>query len=242
MTTGKGSYIYTPLIEPPASQTTTEFTTSITGQETHDAPYVNAGVRKTDGRYIFTKDSTITTGKDLIVAGAWMSNISAAISTVNQGKTLDIDLNGKNLAIKTKTDVSTTGISSIGKGSKVHIKNAGAISIDAESTNHGQTATLFVNAGGAIHIENGGDNLEDKVLKVRANGNAKTSVAVIKSMNGVTGVESNITIDGLVDVLADGDDKANGKGANEAVSAVASTIDIGGAFHQRCMGGDPCLR
>ena len=242
VTTGKGSYIYTPLIEPPASQTTTEFTTSITGQETHDAPYVNAGVRKTDGRYIFTKDSTITTGKDLIVAGAWMSNISAAISTVNQGKTLDIDLNGKNLAIKTKTDVSTTGISSIGKGSKVHIKNAGAISIDAESTNHGQTATLFVNAGGAIHIENGGDNLEDKVLKVRANGNAKTSVAVIKSMNGVTGVESNITIDGLVDVLADGDDKANGKGANEAVSAVASTIDIGGGTIRAVNGAWAAIR
>ena len=240
--TGRGSYIYTPLIEPPASQTTTEFTTSITGQETHDAPYVNAGVRKTDGRYIFTKDSTITTGKDLIVAGAWMSNISAAISTVNQGKTLDIDLNGKNLAIKTTTDVSTTGISSIGRGSKVHIKNAGAISIDAESTNHGQTATLFVNAGGAIHIENGGDNLEDKVLKVRANGNAKTSVAVIKSMNGVTGVESNITIDGLVDVLADGDDKANGKGANEAVSAVASTIDIGGGTIRAVNGAWAAIR
>ena len=240
-TTGQGSYVYTPLINPPASQTQSDFTTAITGDETHDTPYVNAGVRKADGRYVFTKDSTITSGKDLIAAGAWMSNISAAISSANKG-TLDLDLSGKNLTIKTKTDVSTTGISSIGKDSKVIVKNAGAISIDAESTNHGQTATLFVNGGGAIHIQNGGSNLEDKVLKVRANGNSKTNVAVVKSMNGVTGVESNITIDGLVDVLADGNDAANGKGANEGVSAVASTIDIGGGTIRAINGAWAAIR
>ena len=241
-TTGQGSYVYTPIVEPPASQTDTAFTTSITGDEAHDTPYTNAGVRKADGQYIFTKDSTITTGKDLIAAGAWMSNISAAVSNASTGKTLDINLNGKNLAIKTVTDVSTTGISAIGKDSKVNIKNAGAISIDAESTNYGQTATLFVNGGGAIHIENSGSDLENKVLKVRANGNYKTNVAVIKSMNGVTGVESNITIDGLVDVLADGNDAANGKGANEAVSAVASTIDIGGGTIRAINGAWAAIR
>ncbi len=241
-TTGQGSYVYTPIVEPPASQTDTAFTTSITGDEAHDTPYTNAGVRKVDGKYVFTKDSTITTGKDLITGGAWMSNISAAVSSANKGKTLDVDLNGRNLTIKTVTDVSTTGITAIGKDSKVNIKNAGAISIDAESTNYGQTATLFVNGGGAIHIENGGSDIENKVLKVRANGNAKTNVAVIKSMNGVGGVESNITIDGLVDVLADGNDAANGKGANEAVSAVASTIDIGGGTIRAINGAWAAIR
>ena len=241
-TTGQGSYVYTPIVEPPAFQTETAFTTSITGDEAHDTPYTNAGVRKVDGKYVFTKDSTITTGKDLIKGGAWMSNISAAVSSANKGKTLDVDLNGRNLTIKTVTDVSTTGITAIGKDSKVNIKNAGAISIDAESTNYGQTATLFVNGGGAIHIENGGSDIENKVLKVRANGNAKTNVAVIKSMNGVGGVESNITIDGLVDVLADGNDAANGKGANEAVSAVASTIDIGGGTIRAINGAWAAIR
>ena len=241
-TTGQGSYVYTPIVEPPAAQTDTAFTTSITGDEAHDTPYTNAGVRKVDGKYVFTKDSTITTGKDLIKGGAWMSNISAAVSSANKGKTLDVDLNGRNLTIKTVTDVSTTGITAIGKDSKVNIKNAGAISIDAESTGGGQTATLFVNGGGAIHIENGGSDIENKVLKVRANGNAKTNVAVIKSMNGVGGVESNITIDGLVDVLADGNDAANGKGANEAVSAVASTIDIGGGTIRAINGAWAAIR
>ena len=237
-TTGQGGYAYTP----EASQTTADFTTSITGKEPHDAPYTDAGVRKSDGKYVFTKDSTITTGKDMISAGAWMSNISAAISNTDKDKPLDIDLGGKNLTVNTKTDVSTTGITAIGKVSEVNIKNAGAISIDAESTNYGQTAALFVNSGGAIHIANDDGNLEDKVLKVRANGNAKRNVAVIKSMNGVTGAESKITIDGLVDVLADGDDATNGKGANEAVSAVASTIDIGGGTIKAAGGAWAAIR
>ena len=238
---GQGGYAYTPAVDLPASQTDTAFTAAITGDEA-DATYMNAGVRKPDGTYAFTKDSTITTGKNLISAGAWMNNISAAVSSANRGKTLDVDLNGKNLAVKTVTDVSTTGITAIGKNSKVNVKNAGAISIDAESTAGGQTAALFVNGGGAIHIQNGGSNLEDKVLKVRSNGTAKTNVALIKSMNGVPGVESNIMIDGLVDVLADGNDAANGKGANEAVSAVASKIDIGGGSIRAINGAWAAIR
>ena len=227
-TTGRGKYLYTPLVEPSGEQTNTDFTTGITGREIHDAPYVNAGVRKADGQYIFTKDSTITSGKDIIEGGGWLGKISAAISNSNSLVPLNIDLNGRNLTVKTTTNISTTGISSIGAGSKINIKNPGAVSIDAESTSTGNAAALFVNSGGAIHIENGGGSREDKVLKLRANSTSKSDVAVIKSMNGAGGVQSNITIDGLVDVLADGDTTTNGKGANEAVSAVASKIDIGG--------------
>ena len=241
-TTGRGKYLYTPMIEPPNAQTDTDFTTGITGSETHDVPYANAGVRKADGSYVFTKDSTITSGATVVVAGAWLGTISAAISRVNSSDPLNIDLNGKNLTVKTATEVSTTGISSIGGTSKLNIKNAGAISVDAESLIPAQTAALFVNSGGSIHIENGGDNLENKVLKVRANGKVPSHVAVIKSMNGVHGVESNITIDGLVDVLADADVKTNGKGANEAVSAVASTINIGGGTIRAINGAWAAIR
>ena len=38
--TGKGGYAYIPLIEPPPSQTTAEFTTGITGEETKDVEYM----------------------------------------------------------------------------------------------------------------------------------------------------------------------------------------------------------
>ena len=109
-------------------------------------------------------------------------NLSAAVSSANTEKTLDVDLNGRNLAIKTTTDVSTTGISAIGHGSKVDIKNAGAISVDAESTGGGRTAALYAGSSGTLHIGNGGGDLESKVLKVRANGNSKSDVAVIKAM------------------------------------------------------------
>ena len=230
-TTGRGKYLYKPLIEPPSAQTDTAFTTSITGKEAHDAPYANAGIRKADGSYVFTKDTTITTGKDIVE-----DNLSAAVSSANTEKTLDVDLNGRNLAIKTTTDVSTTGISAIGHGSKVDIKNPGAISVDAESTGGGRTAALYTGSGGTLHIGNGGGDLESKVLKVRANGNSKSDVAVIKAMG------DTILIDGLVDVLADGDDTKNGKGANEAVSTVASTINIGGGTIRAINGAWAAIR
>ena len=48
-------------------------------------------------------------------------------------------------------------------------------------------------------------------------------------------------IDGLVDVLADGD-MADGKGANEAVSAVASDIRIGGGTIRAINGAQQAIR
>ena len=55
-------------------------------------------------------------------------------------------------------------------------------------------------------------------------------------MNGKKGVTSKITIDGLVDVLADG------VNSNEAVSAVASTIDIGGGRIEAANGAWAAIR
>ena len=62
----------------------------------------------------------------------------------------------------------------------------------------------------------------------------KTQAVGIKSMNGATNAftknktESEITIDGLVDVLVDAKLDKDGYSSNSAVSAVASTINIGG--------------
>lgn len=222
--TGKGIY-GTPIVP---EQAKTAFTTAIIGEAGHDAEYTDAGVRQEDGTYIFTKDTAITTGKNLIKAGAWLTVFSAAVSNSDIKTPVNIDLSGKNLTLHTKTDISTVGITAIGNGAQLNIENAGAITVNAETEGSSQTAAVYANSGGKVHIRNGGGNLEDKILTVRANNkNGKTNVAVIKTMNGVPGAESNITIDGLVDVLAEGDKEKN-SGANEAVSAVASTIDIGG--------------
>jgi len=224
---GQGQYEYTPAIDIPDSQDKTEFATAINGNAAIDTEYVNAGVRKDNGQYIFTKDTTtLTPAKNLIAAGAWMPKISSAISGSTADTSVSIDLNNKNLIINTTTDTHTTGITAIGDG-KVEVNNAGKITINTESTKGGQTAALYTNGGGHIIIHNGGDNLDSKVLTLRADTTNKANGAVIKSMNGVGGKESSVIIDGLVDVLADGD-TSDGKGANEAVSAVASTIEIGG--------------
>ena len=229
-TPGQGYYDYK--TSKPGSQITKEFTTAITGDAAADTVYIEKGVLKDDGTYVFTADSTtITPEKHLIAGGAWLPQISAAISGSDENHNVTIDMNGNKLTVDTTTDTHTTGIAAIGKG-VVNINNAGAMSVSATSTTNGQTGALFVNAGGTINIHNAG---ADNVLTLRANSAAPANAAVIKSMNGVSGVMSAITVDGLVDILAD---KSNAYGANEAISAVASKVEIGGGVIKAINGAE----
>ena len=229
-TPGQGYYDYK--TSKPGSQITKEFTTAITGDAAADTVYIEKGVLKDDGTYVFTADSTtITPEKHLIAGGAWLPQISAAISGSDENHNVTIDMNGNKLTVDTATDTHTTGIAAVGKG-VVNINNAGAMSISAASTRNGQTGALFVNAGGTINIHNAG---ADNVLTLRANSAAPANAAVIKSMNGVSGVMSAITVDGLVDILAD---KSNASGANEAISAVASKVEIGGGVIKAINGAE----
>lgn len=229
-TPGQGYYDYK--TSKPGSQITKEFTTAITGDAAADTVYIEKGVLKDDGTYVFTADSTtITPEKHLIAGGAWLPQISAAISGSDENHNVTIDMNGNKLTVDTATDTHTTGIAAVGKGA-VNINNAGAMSVSATSTTNGQTGALFVNAGGTINIHNAG---ADNVLTLRANSAALANAAVIKSINGVSGVMSAITVDGLVDILAD---KSNASGANEAISAVASKVEIGGGVIKAINGAE----
>ena len=229
-TPGQGYYDYK--TSKPGNQTAKEFTTAITGDAAADSVYIEKGVLKDDGTYVFTADSTtITPEKHLIAGGAWLPQISAAISGSDENHNVTIDMNGNKLTVDTTTDTHTTGIAAVGKGA-VNINNAGAMSVSATSTTNGQTGALFVNAGGTINIHNAG---ADNVLTLRASSAAPANAAVIKSMNGVSGVMSAITVDGLVDILAD---KSNASGANEAISAVASKVEIGGGVIKAINGAE----
>lgn len=231
---GQGYYAYT--TSKPGSQTAKEFTAAITGDASLDTVYADKGVLKDDGTYVFTAGSTtITPEKHLIAGGAYLPPISAAISGSNENHNVTMDMNGNKLTVDTTTDTHTTGIAAIGKG-VVNIKNAGAMSVSATSTKGGQTGALFVNAGGTILIHNAG---ADNVLTLRAKSTAPANAAVIKSMNGVSGVMSAITVDGLVDVVAD---KSNASGANEAISAVASKVEIGGGVIKAINGAEYAIR
>ena len=231
---GQGYYAYT--TSKPGSQTAKEFTAGITGDASVDTAYADEGVLKDDGTYVFTADSTtITPEKHLIAGGAWLPQIGAAISGSDEKHNVTMDMNGNKLTVDTTTDTHTTGIAAIGKG-VVNINNAGAMSVSATSTKGGQTGALFVNAGGTINIHNAG---ADNVLTLRAKSTAPANAAVIKSMNGVNGVMSAITVDGLVDVVAD---KSNASGANEAISAVASKIEVGGGVIKAINGAEYAIR
>lgn len=234
LTPGQGYYDYK--TSKPGSQITKEFTTAITGDAAADTVYIEKGVLKDDGTYVFTADSTnITTEKHLIAGGAWLPQIGAAISGSDEKHNVTMDMNGNKLTVDTTTDTHTTGIAAIGKG-VVNINNAGAMSVSATNTKGGQTGALFVNAGGTINIHNAG---ADNVLTLRAKSTAPANAAVIKSMNGVNGVMSAITVDGLVDVVAD---KSNASGANEAISAVASKIEVGGGVIKAINGAEYAIR
>ena len=229
-TPGQGYYDYK--TSKPGSQIAKEFTTAITGDAAADTVYIEKGVLKDDGTYVFTAGSTtITPEKHLIAGGAYVPQIGAAISGSDENHNVTIDMNGNKLTVDTTTDTHTTGIAAVGKGA-VNINNAGAMSVSATSTTNGQTGALFVNAGGTINIHNAG---ADNVLTLRANSAAPANAAVIKSMNGVSGVMSAITVDGLVDILAD---KSNASGANEAISAVASKVEIGGGVIKAINGAE----
>lgn len=229
-TPGQGYYDYK--TSKPGSQIAKEFTTAITGDAAADTVYIEKGVLKDDGTYVFTADSTtITPEKHLIAGGAWLPQISAAISGSDENHNVTIDMNGNKLTVDTTIDTHTTGIAAVSKG-VVNINNTGAMAINATSTTNGQTGALFVNAGGTINIHNAG---ADNVLTLRASSAAPANAAVIKSMNGVSGVMSAITVDGLVDILAD---KSNASGANEAISAVASKVEIGGGVIKAINGAE----
>ena len=234
LTPGQGYYAYK--TSKPGSQITKEFTTAITGDAAADTVYIEKGVLKDDDTYVFTADSTtITPEKHLIAGGAWLPQISAAISGSDEKHNVTMDMNGNKLTVDTTTDTPTTGIAAIGKG-VVNIDHAGAMSVSATSTKNGQTGALFVNAGGTINIHNAG---ADNVLTLRAKSTAPASAAVIKSMNGVSGVMSSITVDGLVDILAE---KSGGSGANEAISAVASKVEVGGGVIKAINGAEYAIR
>lgn len=238
-TDGTGqAYLDIESVQPP-EQTRDSFTEAITGDKATDKRYTRSGVRKADGTYVFTKDSTtITTeGHEIVINKGWGGTTvsgNAAISGADADHKVSIDLKGHDLTVDTKSGITTTGISAIGDG-VVDVNHAGDMSITAESTaSWMQAAALFANLGGTINIHN-----EGKLLKLRATGMTPSYVAVIKTMNGVSDGMSSIVVDGLVDVLAD---KGTTPGANEALSAVASKIEVGGGSIKAVNGAAYAIR
>lgn len=216
------------------AQTKLAYTDAITGNIDTNINYVKDGVLDIESKeYSFTKKTTnLTVDNHTIPGGPWIAAIGAAISGA-AGTNTQINLNGNSMNVTGIANSHSTGIAAIADG-VVELHNAGAMNVTANGG--GQTAALFANGGGQLTIHNGDGDLEKKVLTARASASYKNNGAVIKTMNGKNGVTSKITIDGLVDVLADG------MNSNEAVSAVASTIDIGGGRIEAANGAWAAIR
>lgn len=216
------------------AQTKLAYTDAITGNIDTNINYVKDGVLDIESKeYSFTKKTTnLTVDNHTIPGGPWIAAIGAAISGA-AGTNTQINLNGNSMNVTGIANSHSTGIAAIANG-VVEIHNAGAMNVTANGG--GQTAALFANGGGQLTIHNGDGDLEKKVLTARASASYKNNGAVIKTMNGKNGVTSKITIDGLVDVLADG------VNSNEAVSAVASTIAIGGGRIEAANGAWAAIR
>ena len=161
----------------------------------------------------------ISAKDNMIAGGPWLPNIGSAVSASGEGTVLNLNLGSYALKVDGEGSSHSTGITAINKG-VVNINSKGSMFVEANSDGEGQTAALFVNGGGKIIVNN-----DKNVLKLTGYTNKSTNGAVVKAMNGVKDTRSYINVKGLVDIDADTTD---GEGMSEAVSAVASTIDIGG--------------
>ena len=199
------------------------FDTPITGNATTDLAYVKGGVLNTNtGEYVFSEaETTLNKGGNVTLGGWVAATVNAVISNNNSDKDMVIDLQGNDLNINS----SQTGITA-GKDAKIDIYNPGKITIDTNST--GMAAAFFVKTGGQIHVHNGGEDGApaswDNAVVVRTVSSSSGSGVGIKGMSDAA-KDDWIKIDGLVDVQGD---VTSGRGMGEGLSAVASTIEVGG--------------
>ena len=206
----------------------------IYGDVYKDAKFVGVGVLGRDKVYNFKSAYTsfgVTNAS--VYAGAWHKDIGTVINSTGDLQNPDkvykttINLNGNNLTINNNTMSIGSGASiSAIDGGIVEINNVGTITITELGL--GPTAGIFANSGGKVYIHNADGNAVKITTKAGGNdinnvASYGTSGAGIKAMNGIDGVRSEIIIDGLVNITADLK-QCN----NEAISAVASTIEVGG--------------
>ena len=210
----------------------------IYGKTADDINYAHAGILK-DGEYNFTDAVTVfNTYNKKIDGGAYHSAVGVAISAHSKGNVTNVNLNNNDLIITNTTTGSGASISAI-DGGVVEINNAGNIIINENG--HGPTAGIFANSGGEVYIDNaktGGVVTIRTAAGGAGNDSAyKESGACLKTMNGVSDVRSKIVITGMVDLVADLN-TCN----NEAISSVASTIEVGGGNIQAINGAWAAIR
>lgn len=219
------------------------YTKPIYGVVGKDLAYLKEEIRK-GGVYNFNEAVTFNTSNNKVDAGPWMgTQIGGAIfahgnlQNAEEVHKTTINLNGNALNITDVTEGASASIAAIDRGI-VELNDAGKININ--QTGYGMTAGIFANGGGEVYIHNTGDNvvtIRSSAASEGASENYTKSGVGIKAMNGDKDTRSKIVIDGLVDVVADAT-----KYSNEAISAVAGTIEVGGGKIEAINGAWAAIR
>ena len=198
------------------------YTRPIYGTKLQDTDYAGVGILK-NGVYEFTKAVNVfNTRNTKIDGGAWHQAVGVAISAHGDFANpevqyvTNVNLNNNDLIINNTANGSGAAITAI-DGGIINVNNPGNIIIN--QFGQGLNAGIFANSGGEVYINNaetGG------VVTIRTEASTPNG-AGIKTMNGVDDVRSKVVITGMADIVAD-----LNTGNNEALSAVASTIEVGG--------------
>jgi len=229
------------------NETTGVYTEPIYGVFGKDLPWVATGIYKvidSEITYDFKSDVSFDINNKRVDAGPYHKDISAVI--IASGDIMDpntvyktvVNLNGNDLTIKNDSTELGSGASiSAIEGGIVEINNPGDINI--YENGYGPTAGIFANGGGEVYINNAETG---SVVTIHTTAGPKGSSygvdgAGIKTMNGVGDARSKVIITGKVDIVADLD-KCN----NEGLSAVASTIEIGGGTIKAINGAWAAIR
>ena len=216
-----------------------EFNTSITGDASEDTDYVTAGVIDQDnGSYNFKENVTINSEVGALVQP------SSSYTTYNRfvapvytavGKDITINMNNNTLNINhiagNEYNASKLVGLAAGQGSSLEINNAGNINVtfaNEKGINH--TGALAY-GGGKLIIHNGGENQDQKIFSFNGLYEAKGKRGLYaETIKSDSGEESQIIIDGLVNIVAKDTSVYNGATISEsyAVQADSAQIDIGG--------------
>lgn len=232
---GTGAYEGGSVVEAPFIDASGAYNRPIYGVAIKDIDYVKANITSGDGVYNFNDALTvINTSNKTINGGAWHTPVAMSISSYGKGNVTTINMKNNNLILNNKGDGAA--ICAI-DGGEVIVNNPNSIIINEQGY---ISAAVFANSGGKVLI----DNADGGVVTLNnyygggfSGGSNGAHGAGIKTMNGVADVRSEVVITGLVDIVADLQ-----KCTNEGISAVASTVEVGGGNIQAINGAWCAIR
>lgn len=214
-----------------------KFNTSITGDASKDTDYVTAGVFDQDnGSYNFKEDVTINSEVDAVFEPSFSyttyNRFVAPVYTA-VGKDITINMNNNTLNINhiagNEYNVSRLVGLAAGQGSSLEINNAGNINVTFANRRGDNHTGALAYSGGKLIIHNGGENQEQKIFSFNGLNEAKDKRGLYAETNkSDSGEESQIIIDGLVNIVSRDTPSKGGTKLSYAVQADSAQIDIGG--------------